>query len=51
MRAIWSQENFWRGVREVWRAGVEVQAEVGLASDEEVEDLQAHADDVSVPTI
>lgn len=51
MRAIWSQNNFWGGVREVWAAGVEVQSEVGLATPEEVADLQAHTQDVSVPTI
>lgn len=51
MRAIWSQENVWKGVRDVWIATAETQHEAGLWQQEQIDDLIANRDDVSVETI
>lgn len=51
MRRIWSQNNFWRRVRDVWIAVAAVQHEAGLVSEEQLEDLKTHRDDLSVERI
>lgn len=51
MRQTWSQNNFWRRVRDVWIAVATVQHEAELVSDEQLADLKAHRDDLSVERI
>lgn len=51
MRQIWSQNNFWGKVRDVWIAVATVQHEAGLVTEEQFADLKAHRDDLSVERI
>lgn len=51
MRQIWSQKSFWRKVREVWVVAAETQMEAGLVTQEQVDDLRIHIDDISVERI
>src|SRR5258708_3084148 len=51
MRRIWSQEQFWLNVRDVWIAVAEVQSTVGLVTPEQVNDLRSHRNDLSVERI
>lgn len=51
MREVWSQKRFWSGVRDVWIAAAETQQEVGLTTQEQVEDLRIHCDELSVEKI
>lgn len=51
MRRNWSQKNFWLNVRDFWIATAEVQQEAGLVTQEEVEDLRNHRNDISVERI
>lgn len=51
MRKVWSQRNFWLTVRDVWIATATVQAQVGLVTSGQLEDLKAHRDDISVERI
>ena len=51
MKRNWSQEQFWLNVRDVWIATAEVQQEVGLVTQEHVDDLKAHRDEISVERI
>jgi len=48
MRRLWSEANKRRLWRQIWLALAEVQAEFGLLSAEQVEDLRAHADQVNM---
>ena len=48
MRHIWSEVHKRRLWRRIWVALAEVQAEVGLVSTEQVEDLRAHMDDIDL---
>jgi adenylosuccinate lyase len=49
MRRIWSEANKRRVWRRIWVALAEVQAEFGLVSLEQVDDLRVHVDAVDVP--
>ena len=49
MRHIWSEANKRRIWRQIWVALAEVQAEFGLVSLEQVNDLRTHMDEVDVP--
>lgn len=51
MRSIWSQDNVWRGVRDVWIAAAQTQHEAGLWTQEQIDDLIENRDDISVETI
>lgn len=51
MRRIWSQNRFWGGVRNVWIAAAETQQEIGLTTQEQVDDLRQHRDELSVERI
>ena len=48
MRAIWSEAGKRRIWRRIWVALAEVQAELGIVTDEQVDDLRQHVDDVDV---
>ncbi|RMF78097.1 MAG: adenylosuccinate lyase, partial [Chloroflexi bacterium] len=48
MRAIWSEHYKRRIWRKIWCALASVQAEVGLVSREQAEDLAKHIDDIDV---
>jgi len=48
MRHIWSEANKRRVWRQIWVALAEVQAEFGLVSLEQVNDLRTHVDEVDV---
>jgi adenylosuccinate lyase len=49
MRAVWSLANQRRLWRTIWVALAEAQAEVGLVSSAQVEDLRAHMGDIDIP--
>jgi adenylosuccinate lyase len=49
MRQIWSERSKRRLWREIWVAVARVQAEMGLVTQEQVDDLQAHVDDIDIP--
>ncbi|MBI4137155.1 adenylosuccinate lyase [Candidatus Roizmanbacteria bacterium] len=51
MRNIWSEENRWLKVRDVWIAAATVQNGLGLVTDEELADLVAHRNDLDVARI
>ena len=51
LKRIWSPQNRWRKARDVWVAVAEVQSEIGIVSQEEVDDLKAHIDEIDVYTI
>lgn len=51
LRKIWSQNNFWHNVRKVWVAVARVQHEAGLVTDEQLDNLEMHIDDLSVERI
>lgn len=51
MRANWSQQKFWGNVRDFWIATAEVQHEAGIVTKEQVDDLKAHRDELSVERI
>jgi adenylosuccinate lyase len=51
MRKTWSQQRFWGNVRKIWVTAAEVQAEAGLVSKEQLDDLKAHQGDLSVEEI
>jgi len=51
MRRIWSQENFWGVVRNIWVAVAETQQEAGLVTQEQVDDLKQHRSELSVERI
>ena len=48
MRRIWSEEHKRRLWRRIWVALAEVQAQAGLVSREQVEELRAHQDDIDL---
>jgi adenylosuccinate lyase len=48
MRRIWSEENKRKLWRRVWLALAQAQQEAGLVSNEQVEDLREHVDDVDM---
>ncbi len=48
MRAIWSEVSKRRTWRHIWVALAEVQAQAGLVTPEQVDDLRAHADQVDM---
>jgi adenylosuccinate lyase len=48
MRQIWSEQHKRRLWRRIWVALAEAQAELGLVTGEQLEDLRAHADRVDV---
>jgi adenylosuccinate lyase len=48
MRRIWSEENKHRLWRRIWVALAEVQCQAGLVSQEQVDELRAHQNDVDV---
>ncbi|MCI0520234.1 MAG: adenylosuccinate lyase [Chloroflexi bacterium] len=49
MRRLWSEAHKRRLYRRLWLALAETQAEFGLVTPEQVEDLRAHVDEVDVP--
>jgi adenylosuccinate lyase len=49
MRQIWSERSKRRLWRVIWVAVARVQAEMGLVTQEQVDDLQAHVDDIDIP--
>jgi adenylosuccinate lyase len=49
MRAIWSEVNKRRLWRRLWVSLAQTQLEFGLVQQEQVDNLQAHADDVDIP--
>jgi adenylosuccinate lyase len=49
MRAIWSEQHKRMLWRQMWLALAEVQADFGLVTREQVEDLRLHAQDVDIP--
>jgi len=51
MRKAWSQQRFWGNVRKIWVTAAEVQAEAGLISKEQLEDLRTHEGELSVEEI
>ena len=51
MKRTWSRENFWLNVRDVWIAVAEVQQKAGIVTQEQVDDLKQHRDDLSVERI
>lgn len=51
MRKVWTQKRFWGGVRDVWIAAAEIQRETGLTTQEQVDDLRQHRDELSVERI
>ena len=48
MRRIWSQENFWGNARQIWVTAAEVQSRLGLVTPEQLIDLKAHQQELSV---
>ena len=48
MRHIWSEVNKRRLWRLVWASLAEVQAEYGLISPEQVDDIKKHADQIDI---
>jgi len=48
MRQIWSEVNKRRLWRQIWVALAQAQAEFGLVAQAQVDDLQAHVDDVDI---
>jgi adenylosuccinate lyase len=48
MRRLWSEYHKRRLWREIWLALAEAQAEYGLVSPEQLQDLQVHMDDIDV---
>lgn len=51
MRAVWSENNKWRQIRKIWVEAARVQNRIGLVSDEELADLEAHQDEIDVGRI
>lgn len=51
MRKIWSRQNFWLTVRDVWIAVAEAQEKAGIVTKEQVNDLKKHRNDLSVERI
>ena len=51
MRKIWSRQNFWLNVRDVWIAVAEAQQKAGIVTPEQVKDLKEHRNDLSVERI
>lgn len=51
MRTIWSQNNFWSKARDVWVAVAQEQAEAGLVTQQQLDDLIANRDQLSVERI
>lgn len=51
MRAVWSEENRWGKIRDVWVAVAEVQNSVGLVTDGELADLKEHKGELDVRRI
>ena len=49
MRHIWSEHNKRLLWREIWVAVAQVQADMGLISQEQVKDLRLHVDHVDIP--
>ncbi|MBQ6124105.1 MAG: adenylosuccinate lyase, partial [Spirochaetales bacterium] len=48
MKEIWSERNKRLILRRVWVALAKVQNKAGLVSDEQLADLQAHAEDIDI---
>ena len=48
MRALWSEVHKRRTWRKLWVALAEVQAEFGLVTPAQVDDLRAHADQIDI---
>jgi adenylosuccinate lyase len=51
MREIWSQNGIWTSARDVWIAVAATQAEAGIVTNEQVQDLINHRDELSVDRI
>jgi adenylosuccinate lyase len=49
MRHIWAERTKRRLWREIWVAVARVQAGLGLVEQDQVDDLQAHVDDIDIP--
>ncbi len=49
MRQIWAERTKRRLWREIWVAVARVQAELGLIGQDQVDDLQAHIDEIDIP--
>lgn len=49
MRQIWGERTKRRLWREIWVAVARVQAEMGLVTQDQVDDLQTHIDDIDIP--
>jgi adenylosuccinate lyase len=48
MRALWSEVEKRKTWRRIWIALAEAQSEAGLVTQEQVDDLKAHADDIDI---
>ncbi|MBO6001214.1 MAG: adenylosuccinate lyase, partial [Spirochaetales bacterium] len=48
MKAVWSEKNKRLLLRRIWIALASVQNKAGLVSDEQLEDLKAHAEDIDI---
>lgn len=51
MRKIWSRQNFWLNVRDIWIATAEAQKKAGIVTKEQVENLKKNRDNLSVERI
>lgn len=51
MSRVWSQRQLWTNVRDIWIAVAETQQTVGIVTQEQVDDLKMHRDDLSVERI
>src|SRR5688572_24422032 len=51
MRAIWSEENKFKIWRKIWVELASAQKEHGLVSEEELDDLKKHQDDIDIERI
>ena len=49
MRGIWSEENKRRIWRRLWVALAAVQADYGITTKAQVQDLIAHAEEINIP--
>lgn len=51
MRAVWSEKNKWKKIRRIWVEVARVQNRIGLVSDEELTNLEAHQDEIDIERI
>lgn len=49
MRSIWSEANRRKLWRQIWLALAEIQAEFGIVTDQQLQDLRTHVNDVDIP--